>query len=50
MSDNDNRHGLELISDKLLAQIVEAELDEHGGLESEEARIAFYELNRRTPN
>jgi hypothetical protein len=49
MSDN-GKNGLELIEDSVLARIVEADIDEHGKLESEEARIAFYELSRRTPN
>jgi hypothetical protein len=50
MSNDDKKYGLEFIDDKVLAQIVEAEIDENGKLESEEARIALYELSRRTPN
>jgi hypothetical protein len=50
MSNEDKKYGLEFIDDKVLAQIVEAEIDENGKLESEEACIAFYELRCRTPN
>jgi hypothetical protein len=42
MSNDGKKYGLELIDDKVLAQIVEADIDENGKLESEEALIAFY--------
>lgn len=40
--------GLGLISDELLAQIVENDIDGYGTLQTDEGRAAFNELARRS--
>ncbi len=40
--------GLQSLSDELLSTIVENDIDGYGELRSEEARIAFAELSRRS--
>jgi hypothetical protein len=40
--------GLDHLGDETLARIVEDEIEQHGGLKSVEARVAFAELARRS--
>ncbi len=40
--------GLDHLGDETLARIVEDEIEEHGGLKSVWARVAFAELARRS--
>ena len=44
------KEGLELVSSESLAALVEDELSGYGELRSDEARAAFAELGRRTPD
>ena len=43
------RKGLRRLNDDALAQIVQNDIDDYGELKTCEAKIAFAELSKRTP-
>lgn len=49
MATDEEKKGLECLSDEVLAAIVEQSTEDGGGLNSDEAVAAFRELSKRTP-
>lgn len=45
----ETQKGLQNLEDDALARIVEVDLENHGEIKTLEAKIAFAELERRTP-
>lgn len=49
-SEEEKKVGLELLSDEVLARIVEDDIESNDSLKSPEAYAAFSELSRRSDN
>ena len=49
MSTKSEKVGLQCLDDETLAQLVQDDVDGYGELRNTEAKLAFEELSRRTP-